>query len=238
MAAQDRPGAVRAASKRLRALGLAVGVLAAIGLVFALADLFEKPAAPRKPTAQQIQLVRPATPPPPPKPPERPPEPVKPKEEVKLDTPKPQEAPRPAEAPPPAPLGVDAAGSGQGDGFGLAANPGGRDLVAAPQIGGTVGGGAPVVQRAQYAFYRDVVVRHINDELNRLADLKASDGQIALQVWIDRAGRIQRVELRDATAAQAELIRGALLGGRALREPPPDAMPQPVWVLVNLRELG
>jgi hypothetical protein len=94
------------------------------------------------------------------------------------------------------------------------------------------------VQRAQYAFYRDVVVRHINDELNRLGELKASDGQLALQVWIDRAGRIQRVELRDATPEQAELIRGALVGGRTLREPPPDSMPQPVWVLVNLRELG
>ena len=31
-----------------------------------------------------------------------------------------------------------------------------------------------------------------------------------------------------------ELIRGALVGGRALREPPPDAMPQPVWVQTAL----
>jgi protein TonB len=237
MAAPDRPGPPPGTSKRLRAVGLAAAALAAVALVAGLVTLFNQPASPKKPTPQQIQLVRPANPPPPPKPPEKPPEPPKFKDEVKVEAPKPQDAPKSAEAPPPAPLGVDAAGSGQGDGFGLAANPGGRDLVGAPTIGGT-GGDGPAVQRAQYAFYRDVVVRHVQEELNRIADLKATDGQVAVQVWIDRTGRIQRVELRDATPVQTELIRGALVGGRTLREPPPDAMPQPVWVLVNLRELG
>lgn len=227
----------RPSPRRLRPLYIGAAVIGVIALMVGVARLLDPPKSARKPTAQQIQLVRPSTPPPPPKPPERPPEPPKVKEEVKVDTPRPQDAPKPAEAPPPAPLGVDATGSGQGDGFGLAANPGGRDLTAAPQIGGGSGAGG-VIQRAQFASYRDQLVRHVNEELNRLAELKTTDGQLALQLWIDKTGRIQRVELRDASERQIEMIRGALVGGRALREPPPDSMPQPVWVLINLRELG
>lgn len=240
MASSERAAAGQAPNRRLRAILIGVAALVAVALVVGIVKLLEQPKSAKKPGPQQIQLVRPATPPPPPpKPPEKPPEPPKVKEEVKVDTPKPQDAPKPAEAPPPAPLGVDAAGSGQGDGFGLAANPGGRDLMAAPQIGGGGGGGSGgVLQRAQFASYRDLLVRHVTDELNKVADLKATDGQVALQLWIDKAGRIQRIELRDASEKQVELIRGALVGGRALREPPPDTMPQPVWVLINLRELG
>jgi periplasmic protein TonB len=238
MAPTQPTPAGRPSNRRLRPLLIGAAVIAAIALVVGVARLLDQPKSARKPTAQQIQLVRPSTPPPPPKPPERPPEPPKVKEEVKVDTPRPQEAPKPSEAPPPAPLGVDATGSGQGDGFGLAANPGGRDLTAAPQIGGGGTGAGGVIQRAQFASYRDQLVRHVNEELNRLAELKTTDGQLALQLWIDKTGRVQRVELRDASERQIELIRGALVGGRALREPPPDAMPQPVWVLINLRELG
>ena len=237
-AASDAAGARRATTLR-RAL-IAAGVVGAVAITWLMVRMLDSPPAAKKPTAQQIQLVRPTTPPPPPpKPPEKPPEPPKLKEEAKLDTPKPQEAPKPAEAPPAARLGVDAAGSGQGDGFGLAANPGGRDLTSsAPTVGGTGDGGGGGVARAQYAFYRDVITRHINEQLNRVGELRTADGQIAVLVWIDRSGRIERIELRDATPEQGELIRKSLLSSGPMREAPPAAMPQPVWVLVNLRELG
>jgi len=233
-------GAVASRRGRLAAIGAGAVLAAAVVAWLLLRD--DGPQPPKKPTAQQIQLVRPATPPPPPpKPPERPPEPPRVKEQVKLDTPKPQEPPKPAEAPPPAArLGVDAAGSGQGDGFGLAANPGGRDLTASPPTigGGGGGGGTGPIGRAQYAFYRDVVTRHVNEQLNRIGELKTTDGQIAVLVWIDRGGRIERVDLRDASETQSDLIRRALLEAGPMREAPPSTMPQPVWVLVNLRELG
>jgi protein TonB len=132
MAPTQPTPAGRPSNRRLRPLFIGAAVVAAIALVVGVVRLLDQPKSARKPTAQQIQLVRPSTPPPPPKPPERPPEPPKVKEEVKVDTPRPQEAPKPSEAPPPAPLGVDATG-GQGQpmfalgaptAFGAAANVG------------------------------------------------------------------------------------------------------------------
>ena len=225
-----------------RRLGFACAAAVGIALTVVAIRMLDSPPAARKPTAQQIQLVRPATPPPPPKPPEKPPEPPKIKEEVKVETPRPQDPPKPADAPPPAErLGVDAAGSGQGDGFGLAANPGGRDITqSAPTIGGAGGGTGvgPAIARAQFVGYRDIVTRHINEQLTRISELRSTDGQVAVLVWVDRSGRIDRVDLRDATPRQVELITRSLLGSPPLREPPPTALPQPVWVLVNLRDLG
>jgi protein TonB len=221
----------------LRTLGtIALIVLLLVGAYY-LVKTFSKPAKKGKPTAQQIQLVRPNTPPPPPpKPPEKPPEPPKIKEEVKVETPK--EAPK-AEAPPPGErLGVDAQGSGSGDGFGLAANPGGRDITQAGAGGPVSLGGVASVRPGQFNAYRDLIVRFVNDELNRVDDLKQGSGQLAVLVWVDRSGRIEKVDLRDATAAQSQLVRSALMNTRGLREPPPESLPQPVWVLINLRELG
>jgi protein TonB len=215
-----------------RPLAIGLGLLVLVAAVWWVCALLSRPKSVHKPTLRQIALVRPNLPPPP-KPQDKPPEPEKLKEEVKLDTPKMPDEPKPVDAPPPAAsLGLDAAGDGAGDAFGLAANRGGRDLTA-PTIGGA--GGA---SRLAYAFYRDVVTRHINDELNRVDALKGTSGQVAVLVWIDRTGRIERIDLRDATEEQSRLIRERLMASRALREVPPDTMPQPVWVLMNLRELG
>jgi hypothetical protein len=94
------------------------------------------------------------------------------------------------------------------------------------------------VRPGQFNAYRDLIVRFVNDELNRVDDLKQGSGQLAVLVWVDRSGRIEKVDLRDATAAQSQLVRSALMNTRGLREPPPESLPQPVWVLINLRELG
>jgi periplasmic protein TonB len=215
----------------LLAVGLFVGAIVAY-------KAFSKPAPKGKPTAQQIQLVRPNTPPPPPpKPPEKPPEPPKMKEEVKIEQPK-IDQPK-AEAPPAERLGVDAVGTGTGDGFGLASNPGGRDVTqSGEKTAGVIGGGGTGINRNLYAFYRDTVTRHLNDELNRVNELKDSAGQVGILVWVDKSGKIERVDLRDATPRQSELIRSTLLSGKPLREAPPEAMPQPVWIVMNLRDLG
>jgi hypothetical protein len=61
---------------------------------------------------------------------------------------------------------------------------------------------------------------------------------VAILVWVDSTGRIERVEMRDATERQSELVRDRLLASRPLREPPPAPMPQPMWILLNLRDLG
>ncbi len=238
MSTEHTPPATQASRKWIV---WAAAALAVLGLGWWVATLLNQPVTKTRPSKQQIQLVRPnQPPPPPPKPPEKLPEPPKIKEEVKIEQPRPVDQPKAADTPPPSErLGVDSAGSGAGDGFGLAANPGGRDLMnSSPTIGGGGGGGGTAIAKAQFGFYRDLVTRHVNDELNRVSDLKASDGQLAILVWVDRNGRIERVDLRDATDRQTELIRERLMASRPLREPPPAPMPQPMWILLNLRDLG
>lgn len=205
------------------ALGLAVAVLLALWLRDAL--LSGKPPRPMK--LQQITLLRP--PPPPPQPPEeKPPEPEV-KEEVKLDQPTP-EAPQPADAPPPgADLGVDADGTGDGDGFGLVGKKGAGDLI------GSAGGGNPW---GRYdALLSEAVSSAFQQALARDKTLKGKNYKVMLKVWIDSSGKVTRAALIDSTGDERadEVLKEALSSMRALRDVPPADMPQPVKVRVTSR---
>lgn len=205
------------------ALGLALAVLLALWLK----DMLQsgKPSKPMK--LQQITLMRP--PPPPPKPPEeKPPEPEV-KEEVKLDEPTPEE-PQPADAPPPgADLGVDAEGSGDGDGFGLVGKKGAGDLI------GGGGGGNPW---SRYdALLNEAVSNAFQQALARDKTLKGKNYKVMVKVWIDSSGKVARSTLLDSTgdARADEVLKEALNSMRALRDVPPADMPQPVKIRVTSR---
>lgn len=205
------------------ALALAVAVL----LVLWIRDMLlsAKPSKPMK--LQQITLMRP--PPPPPKPPEeKPPEPEV-KEEVKLDEPTPEE-PQPADAPPPgADLGVDADGTGEGDGFGLVGKKGAGDLI------GGGGGGNPW---GRYdALLNEAVSSAFQQALARDKTLKGKNYKVMVKVWIDSGGKVTRSALVDSTgdARADEVLKDALNSMRALRDAPPADMPQPVKIRVTSR---
>jgi len=189
--------------------------------------LFLKAEPDTKHKVQQITLVRPPPPPPPPKPPEKPPEPPKIKEEVKLDPPKPVDEPKPAQqpdAPPPGPLGVDAAGTGPGDGFGLAGRPGGRDV--------TLGGGGGGLSTTLFA---NNVARHIAQELARLGALRSAEYRVDLRIWLARDGRIERCEIARGSgdaALDRQVLDGVSRIG-ALRQAPPDNLAQPLRIRVT-----
>lgn len=179
------------------------------------------------PKPQQVTVVR-LPPPPPPKPPEKPPEPPKVKEEVKLEPPKPLDSPKPApqaEAPPPGPLGVDAQGTGPGDGFGLAGRPGGRDIT----LGGPGGGGL------SHTLFANGVARHIAQELARLGALRNVEYRIDLRVWLGRDGRVERHEIaRSSGDANIDrLVEEGLARIAALRQAPPEGMSQPLRIRVT-----
>jgi periplasmic protein TonB len=233
-------------SKYLGTIAWVVGFAILLTAVYFLGKTLLGKSGAAKPSLKQITMVRIQTPPPPPpKPPEKLPEPP-PKQEVKIDQPKPQETPKPVDEPPPqAKLGVDAAATGDGDNFGLGSNVGGRDLVAG--VGGTgtgtgtIGGTSSTVgTRAQYSFYRDVLVRHLNDLLAKIPELKEQDSSIPIAIWVSKTGRIEKIDVNGANLSpeRTEILRKALLNGPTLRQLPPDNMPQPLRVRIKVQDAG
>jgi len=209
-----------------------LGALVLLGLIgsLVLKFLLIKSEPEIKHKVAQITLVRPPPPPPPPKPPEKLPEPPKIKEEVKIDPPKPADEPKPAatpEAPPPGPLGVDAAGTGPGDSFGLAGRPGGRDV--------TIGGGGGAGGGLSTTLFANGVARQIAQELGRSSLLRNVEYRVDLRVWIDRDGRIERHEIARSSgdAAIDKLIADGLAHISAVRLSLPENLKQPLRIRVT-----
>jgi protein TonB len=156
--------------------------------------------------------------PPPPQIEEKPPEPEI-KEEVTIPEPQPMDQDDALAAS--ADLGVDADGTGNGDGFGLRAKKGGRDLLE----------GGP------FGWYGSLLGADIQDSLVARKRLRQVKYTAVLDLWINRDGRIEKVELvrtsgnRDLDTA----LRLAVAEVGKVREPPPPEMPQPVRVQVNSR---
>lgn len=172
--------------------------------------------AAKKPGVQQVAILK-QPPPPPPKPPERPPEPQKLKEEVKLD--EPRDTPKPAESKAaddkPAsdkPLGVDAAGGAGSDGFGLAGNRGGRDLL------NTGGGGG--------AYYSGLLQRSFFDALSRNRRILKEEFRVVVRIWLGDDGRVQKADIVSGSgnAQVDEMIQVTLMEMTPLREVPPSSM--------------
>lgn len=206
----------------LFAATVAVALIGALG--YGLMQLFSKSEAPKRQVVHNIALLKPP-PPPPPKPPEKPPEPQIKKEEVKVEQPK-QDAPKQDDAPAGKQLGVDAEGGAGSDAFGLVGNKGGRDLL---------GGG-----RMGFAFYTNGLQRFLQDELAKNRKLRGADYRVVVRLWLARDGAVQRVELAGSSGnpevdAQVRAALGALA---AVKEAPPESMPQPVKLRISNRGAG
>jgi len=187
-----------------------------------------------KPRAVSISVFKPP-PPQPPKPEEKPPEPVK-KEEVKIDQPKPDQAPEPKSddnKPAGKDLGLDAQGTGPGDGFGLAGRPGGTDLLA---TGGGTGGGA---NRATFSVFTSNAQQILHEEIKKRLKVKNRDYRANYKIWLDNEGNIKRFELvPTGTAEIDDDLRMALADVHALNLAPPPDMPQPLRFQFTLRPAG
>jgi periplasmic protein TonB len=222
---QDDPDAAGKPWVRNLAIGLVVlGLVAAVALM--LVKFLSAPAGKPK-GVQNVALIK-QPPPPPPKPPEKPPEPPKVKEEVKIDqpkdVPKPDE-PKAADEKPAAdkPLGVDAEGSAGSDGFGLAANRGGRDLL-------TTGGGG------SGAYYSGLLQRHFFEALTRNRRVLKDEFRVVVKVWFGDDGRVQKAEVvaGSGSAQVDDLIQLTLLDMSPLRDVPPASM-RPIQVRLSNR---
>lgn len=212
-----------------------IGLLTSVSvLAYALKSLLSDSGKPRKASVQTIAVLRPPPPPPPPKPEEKPPEPEMKKEEVKLPEPDPEPKQADDQPPPGQQLGLDAEGSGPGDGFGLAANKGGRDITT---IGESGGGG---VNRAQFAFFTNMLQAQLQEALLRNEKLKSAQYKAVVKVWLDATGGIDRVEIAGGTGNGEidETIRTALADSPRLKSPPPPELPQPVKLRLTSRNAG
>ena len=211
-----------------RAIGALIAAMFLAGVAWLIVQSMQGKSAARKPSVQQVAILK-QPPPPPPKPPEKLPEPPKIKEEVKLDTPKPEPVPdRPADpAPADKPLGVDADGAAGSDGFGLAANKGGRDITT---IGTAVGGGG--VGR----YFTGLLQRNFFDALARNRKAPQDEFSVVVKVWIGDDGRVQRTAILNGSgnAELDQLIEATLAEMAPLREVPPGNLRQ-VQLRLNRR---
>jgi protein TonB len=168
---------------------------------------------PRSRVVQTVSLL----PPPPPPIEEKLPEPEI-KEEVVIPEPQPMQQDDPAAS---ADLGVDADGAGSGDGFGLVGKKGGRDLLD----------GGP------FGWYGSLLGADIQDSLAERKRLRQVKYTAVLDLWINKDGRIEKVELV-RTSGNRDLdttLRMAVAEVGKVREPPPPEMPQPVRLQVTSR---
>ena len=212
-----------------RAVGAVIVAAFSAGVVWFIVHSVQNKSAPKKAGVQQIAILK-QPPPPPPKPPEKLPEPPKLKEEVKIDQPKPEPVPdKPADpAPADKPLALDADGAAGADGFGLAANKGGRDITT---IGATGGGGG-----GSGRYYTGLLQRNFFEALARNRKAPQDEFSVVVRVWIGDDGRIQRTSIVNGSgnAQLDQLIEATLADMAPLREVPPGSLRQ-VMLRLNRR---
>ena len=205
---------------------IVVGAVILIGTGWVV---FRKPAgkgeAVRKAPQQQIvKLVLPPPPPPPPPKVQPPPkEEKRPQVEKPMD--KPDDKPKPADKPPEG-LGTSIKGSGAG----MAGLGSGRGL------NGVIGGTGKGRGGKAAASYASQVQSKITDALRNNPKMrKASIKGVKFSVVLDATGRITGVKLIGSTGdpAMDAAIKGEILTGLQLREPPPGGKPMTITMMLH-----
>lgn len=179
--------------------------------------------------AEDSVLIPVVPPPPPPPPPE-----VKPPEPKPDEVPPPQNQPKPTPQPPnPQPqaatpsqgqaVSIDGPAQAGGDAFNIGSGSG----------SGMRGGGA--IGNALGGFNRAAYTSYLEGEFQRAwqaeKQLRTAALSARVRVWIDRTGRVTRVEATGTDMADA--IRDALVG-RSVR-PPDPALGMPVALSLDIR---
>lgn len=197
------------------ALGLVVTLIGSGAFALLRSFLNGGPAHPPQ-VVQQIQLIRP--PPPPPNLP--PPPPPPPEEKVHIPTPQKTPQPTPDHPPPSQQLGLDSKGGTGSDAFGLAARPGGQDLI---------GEGA-----SAFVWYAGLLKDQILNQLGAQPEVRSTTYSVVVSVWIGGDGTIQRVRIAQSSGDQGRdrSIEDALNRLGRLSQPPPADMPEPITLRI------
>lgn len=189
-----------------------------LGLVSAtILKVFSGKPAPQKMVVQEVKIIR--TPPPPPRPEEPPPPP----EDVDVPEPEPQPETPQSNDPPPGDLGLDAEGTAGSDGFGLAARPGGRDLVGS--------GGS------QLTWYAGLLQSAILAELNTEKLVRSRSYNVPIRFWVRDDGSIEKSELATSTGDKEvdRAIERAIARVERIPYALPANTPRPITIRVSYR---
>ena len=74
-----------------------------------------------------------------------------------------------------------------------------------------------------------MVAAHVQEALSHDDKLRYGHFLVELQMWLDRLGRVTRIQLITSSGdAATDSAVTRTLSGLSLGEPPPDAMPQPI----------
>ena len=206
----------------LRYLPFFIGTILSAVVIYFIVQMFlvvDDGEPERKQTVQKVTLLAPPQPPPPPPKVEEPPEP---EVQEEVDIPEPEDVPDVPDAPPMGDdLGVDADGTGAGDGFGLIGRKGGRGLLD----------GDP------NAAYAAKMQKAIEDLLIDNEQIRSRAYSVVAQLWVGEDGSITRAKLSRSTGD--EIIDGALIEllttTSMLASGPPIDMPQPVKLRISSR---
>ena len=196
-------------------LGLMVALIGS-GAFALLRSFLHGPVPHPQQVVQQIQLIRP--PPPPPNVP--PPPPPPPEEKVHIPTPQKTPQPTPDHPPPSQQLGLDAKGGAGSDAFGLAAKPGGQDII---------GQGA-----SAFVWYAGLLKDQILNQLGAQPDVRTTTYSVVVSVWVGDDGTIQRVRVAQSSGDERRdrSIEEALTRLGRLSQPPPADMPEPITLRI------
>jgi protein TonB len=187
--------------------------------VYFIKQFIDSPQPQTKQVIQEVRLVRP-----PPPPPEAAPPPPPPEVEDKVNVPDPQPTPdAPSDQPPPGLLGLDSEGVAGGDGFGLAAHRGGRDLLAS---GGD-----------RFAWYSGMLKQDLLSLLGDNRDIRARAYSVNVRLWLDAKGAVTRFALASSTGDREvdRRLNDLLASMERVAEAPPDGLPQPVQIRIVSR---
>jgi protein TonB len=190
-----------------------------------------------RPAAQRVTLLTPE------RSLSKPPEPERPKPVEVIEAPVEEIVETVSEAPEESPpindrLGVDADGGPGSDAFGLAAKRGGRDITLLGET--SAGGGGRLDPRIAFAGYAAGLERALQEQLQRLPEVRAEEFSVVVRLWIARDGKVSRWEFaRAGDRVRVESLLSRAFGSMPnLREPPPEAMPQPVVLRLMSRRPG
>ena len=175
-----------------------------------------------------IKLIPDTPPPPPPPPPKEPP-----KEQVKEQAKEIKvEQPKPAEIPPAEQLKMTGpAGDGPSP---FAAGAVNNDYKSGEvKTIGSDGG-------AKFNWYAGVLKNQIQDALEKEKKLKESQYKLIVSVWLKPNGDIEKLEWSgsDAEPEIEQAVKSALDNMPAMREAPPEGMPQPIKLRISARKMG